>query len=43
MAESDAENVLYWGYFLGRAMERHHVRRHERNAKIGKDDQARRR
>ena len=36
MAESDAENVLYWAYFLGRAMERHRVRRAEANAACGK-------
>ncbi|HUT89812.1 MAG TPA: hypothetical protein VMY37_09965 [Thermoguttaceae bacterium] len=36
MAESDIENVLYWGYFLGRAMERHRVRRAEKNAACGK-------
>lgn len=36
MAESDVENVLYWAYFLGRAMERHRVRRAEPNAACGK-------
>jgi len=42
LSESDVENVLYWSYFLGRAMERHHVRQHERSARIGKADQKRR-
>ncbi|NQT15221.1 MAG: hypothetical protein HQ582_20865 [Planctomycetes bacterium] len=36
MAESKLETVLYWGYFLGRAMERHRVRRAEANAACGK-------
>lgn len=43
MEGSDIGNVLYWGYFIGRAIERHSTRKHERNAKVGKDDQARRR
>jgi len=44
MAESpvNPETVMYWSYFLGRAMERHHTRKYERNAKIGKNDQERR-
>ena len=34
--EADIENALYWGYFLGRAMERHSARRQEPHAKRGK-------
>jgi hypothetical protein len=36
MAEGDVGNILYWGYFLGRTMERHDVRKQESHARRGK-------